>query len=86
VRITRSARGITVDGASDGRGAWLCRSESVVDDALHDGRGPDVGPIVAADCLEAAVSRRAFARAWRGDVSVAEVRAITEMCGVAIAR
>jgi predicted RNA-binding protein YlxR (DUF448 family) len=61
VRITRSARGIAVDGASDGRGAWLCRSA--------DG--------VVPECLDAAIAARAFARAWRtavGQDEYAEIR------------
>ncbi len=63
VRITRSARGVTVDGASDGRGAWLCRSA--------DG--------VATECLDAAITARAFARAWRADVAPSEYVTIREM-------
>jgi predicted RNA-binding protein YlxR (DUF448 family) len=65
VRITRSARGITIDGASDGRGAWLCRNDT-----------PDA--VVVEECLHAAIAKRAFGRAWRGDVTAEELRTITE--------
>lgn len=64
VRITASARGITVDGASDGRGAWLCRSAT-------DGRADT-------ECLDAAIDKRAFARAWRRGVTDDEQRAIRD--------
>jgi predicted RNA-binding protein YlxR (DUF448 family) len=54
VRVTSSAAGdVVVDGASMGRGAWLCRGDETV---------------VATTCLDAALAKRAFARAWRSDV------------------
>lgn len=64
VRITRSAHGIAVDGASDGRGAWLCRTAS--------------GDGVETACLDAAIAKRAFARAWKGAVTSAEMDTIRE--------
>jgi predicted RNA-binding protein YlxR (DUF448 family) len=67
VRITRSAAGIGVDGASDGRGAWVCRSS-------HSGE------LVDAACLDAAIGRRAFARAWRSEVTPDDEAAIRESC------
>jgi predicted RNA-binding protein YlxR (DUF448 family) len=68
VRLTRSDAGIVVDGPSDGRGAWLCR-------------GSDAGEIAAPACVDAALSRRAFARAWRREVGVDDERAISELVG-----
>ncbi|MFK8022524.1 MAG: YlxR family protein [Ilumatobacter sp.] len=65
VRVTRSADGIAVDGASCGRGAWLCRD---VDDART----------VVAECLDRAISRGQFARAWRGAVERHEVEALRD--------
>jgi predicted RNA-binding protein YlxR (DUF448 family) len=59
--------GIVVDGASDGRGAWVCRSSG--------GKGR-----VEAACLDAAITRRAFPRAWRVEVTPDDVRAIRECC------
>jgi predicted RNA-binding protein YlxR (DUF448 family) len=57
VRVTKSASGIVVDGASAGRGAWVCRCSSQA-------------------CVDAAISRRAFARAWRAEVTDDDERAI----------
>ncbi len=68
VRVTSSDAGIVFDGSSDGRGAWLCRAAS------GDG-------IVAAGCVDAALSRRAFARAWKRDVSASDEKAINELAG-----
>lgn len=65
VRITRSATGIAIDGASDGRGAWLCRA--------NPGEG-----LVQAACLDRAIATRNFARAWKGPVSSAEHQAIRD--------
>lgn len=67
MRVTKSAAGIVVDGASDGRGAWVCRSSG----------GP--GRVEAA-CLDAAITRRAFARAWRVEVTPDDVQAVRERC------
>jgi predicted RNA-binding protein YlxR (DUF448 family) len=54
VRVTASSAGIVVDGASNGRGAWLCR-------------GARPGDVVDRSCLDTALARRAFSRAWRVD-------------------
>jgi predicted RNA-binding protein YlxR (DUF448 family) len=59
--------GIVVDGASDGRGAWVCRSSA----------GPD---LVETQCLDAAIARRAFARAWRVEVTPDDERQIRAHC------
>jgi predicted RNA-binding protein YlxR (DUF448 family) len=56
---------LVVDGPSSGRGAWLCR----------DGRG------VRQRCLDDALARRAFSRAWRVEVDAADERAIRERIG-----
>jgi predicted RNA-binding protein YlxR (DUF448 family) len=55
VRVTATPTGVVVDGPSAGRGAWLCRST-------------EQRTLVVIGCLEAAIARRAFARAWRGPV------------------
>jgi predicted RNA-binding protein YlxR (DUF448 family) len=68
VRVTRSTAGIVVDGSSDGRGAWLCRAA-----------GTD--RIAASKCVDAALSRRAFARAWRSEVTSSDEAAINELLG-----
>ena len=65
VRLTRSAGAIAVGGPSNGRGAWLCRAVTT----------PGT---VEPNCLETALARGAFARAWRGAVSAAECEAIRE--------
>jgi predicted RNA-binding protein YlxR (DUF448 family) len=68
VRVTRSNVGVVVDGPSDGRGAWLCR-------------GSQGGEIATAGCLAAALSRRAFARAWRREVDADDEAALNELLG-----
>jgi predicted RNA-binding protein YlxR (DUF448 family) len=68
VRVTKSAAGIVVDGASNGRGAWVCRSSG--------GTGR-----IEAECLDAAITRRAFARAWRVEVTPDDELAIRAQCG-----
>jgi predicted RNA-binding protein YlxR (DUF448 family) len=65
VRVTKSASGIVVGGASAGRGAWLCRSSSQA-------------------CVDAAISRRAFARAWRVEVTGDDERAIRDGFGLSV--
>jgi predicted RNA-binding protein YlxR (DUF448 family) len=66
LRITHASEGIVVDGPSDGRGAWLCRgSDGAVD----------------AGCLDAALARRGFARAWRRVVGPDEAEAIRAVLG-----
>jgi predicted RNA-binding protein YlxR (DUF448 family) len=59
---------VAVDGPSSGRGAWLCR-------------GFEAGEIAAARCVDTALARRAFARAWRREVSADDERAISELVG-----
>lgn len=58
MRITRSPAGIVVDGASAGRGAWLCR---------------DADGGVNISCLDSAVQRGGFARAWRTTLGSADI-------------
>jgi predicted RNA-binding protein YlxR (DUF448 family) len=57
-----------VDGPSDGRGAWLCR-------------GTECGDVAAAKCVDTALSKRAFSRAWRRVVDADDERAISELLG-----
>ena len=71
MRVTKSDVGIGADGASVGRGAWLCRATTV-------------GDLVAAECLDAALSRRAFARAWKREVGVDDEQAIRERVGIPV--
>jgi predicted RNA-binding protein YlxR (DUF448 family) len=52
-----------VDGPSDGRGAWLCRD---------DGSAGAVDP----SCLDTALARRAFGRAWRVELDNDDEHAI----------
>lgn len=68
MRITSSDAGITIDGPSDGRGAWLCRATTE-------------GGVAAAECVDAALSRRAFSRAWRRDITRSDEVAISELVG-----
>jgi predicted RNA-binding protein YlxR (DUF448 family) len=68
VRVTRTDDGVVVDGPSDGRGAWLCR-------------GFGAGEIAASRCVDTALARRAFARAWRREVDADDERAISELVG-----
>jgi predicted RNA-binding protein YlxR (DUF448 family) len=68
VRVTSAGDGlVAVDGASDGRGAWLCRDGDAA--------------AVASACLESALSRRAFARAWRREITGRDQVAIRECLG-----
>ena len=53
VRLTRVDGRTTVDGVSNGRGAWLCRTDG------------DGGAIVDVQCLDQALRKRAFGKAWR---------------------
>jgi predicted RNA-binding protein YlxR (DUF448 family) len=66
VRVTRTDHGIVVGGPSDGRGAWLCR-------------GTDGRPTVA--CVDAALARHGFERAWRSGLDVVEAQTIRELAG-----
>jgi predicted RNA-binding protein YlxR (DUF448 family) len=69
VRLTRAAGRTTVDGVSNGRGAWLCR----VQDAG--------GCVVRAECLDQALRKRAFGKAWRTSIGQADEDEIRETCG-----
>jgi predicted RNA-binding protein YlxR (DUF448 family) len=60
-----SAQGCVVGGPSDGRGAWLCR-------ATDSNESLDGG------CLEQALARRAFGRAWKRTLGDAEEQALRE--------
>ena len=53
VRLTRAAGRTAVDGVSNGRGAWLCRG-------IANGES-----LVDAQCLDDALRKRAFNKAWR---------------------
>ncbi|BAN01903.1 YlxR family protein [Ilumatobacter coccineus] len=71
VRVTRSFDDdgnsiITVDGASNGRGAWLCRSS--------DG-------LVEHGCRDMAITRKQFARAWRSTLTSDDVQRIRQATG-----
>ncbi|MFN3258377.1 MAG: YlxR family protein [Ilumatobacter sp.] len=68
VRITRSADGIVVDGPSSGRGAWLCRAV--------DGSGDAELATIESSCLDEAIRRSQFARAWRTTIGRDELDAI----------
>ena len=72
VRITRAAGHIVVGGVSNGRGAWLCRSVGA--DGLD-------GSVVEASCLDDALRKRAFNKAWRTTIGSDEEREIREVCG-----
>jgi predicted RNA-binding protein YlxR (DUF448 family) len=66
VRVTSSPHGgVVVDGASDGRGAWLCRATTPI------GR-------VDAACRDQALARRAFERAWKRPLGAADQQALRE--------
>jgi predicted RNA-binding protein YlxR (DUF448 family) len=65
VRVTRSDHGFEVDGSSDGRGAWLCRTAASI-------------ALVDRTCLEQALVRRAFGRAWKRTLGEAEEQALRE--------
>ncbi len=69
VRITRVSGHIVVGGVSNGRGAWLCRAA---------GSAPSV---VESDCLDHALRKRAFDKAWRTTLGPDGEREIREMCG-----
>jgi len=68
VRVTRAAGRIDVGGASNGRGAWLCR-------------GSDGASAVELACLDAAVRRGAFAKAWRTRIGPDDEQAIRAELG-----
>jgi predicted RNA-binding protein YlxR (DUF448 family) len=60
LRIVRTPEGIVAGGPSNGRGAWLCRHDGVADPR----------------CVETAIRRRAFQRAWRSSVEAGELDAM----------
>jgi len=68
VRVTSADAGIRVDGPSDGRGAWLCRAT-------------DGATVAAARCVDAALSRGGFERAWRRVLTSADKATINELLG-----
>jgi predicted RNA-binding protein YlxR (DUF448 family) len=68
VRLTRAAGRTIVDGVSDGRGAWLCRA------------GSGQGSVVDVQCLDQALRRRAFGKAWRTSLGPADDQEIREVC------
>jgi predicted RNA-binding protein YlxR (DUF448 family) len=66
VRLTRVEGRTTVDGVSDGRGAWLCRAAG--------------GSIVDGRCLDLALRKRAFGKAWRTSLGPGDDDEIREVC------
>ena len=68
VRLTRVAGRTTVDGVSDGRGAWLCRSRTADQ------------PGVDGQCLDDALRKRAFNKAWRTTIGSDDELEIREAC------
>jgi len=68
VRITRAAGRTAVDGVSNGRGAWLCR-DTANGESLVDPK-----------CLDQAVRKRAFNKAWRTTIGSDEELEIREAC------
>jgi predicted RNA-binding protein YlxR (DUF448 family) len=68
VRLTRAADRTVVDGVSDGRGAWLCRG-------VADGES-----LVDPQCLEHALRKRAFNKAWRTTIGSDQELEIREAC------
>jgi predicted RNA-binding protein YlxR (DUF448 family) len=74
VRITRTESDVVVDGPSSGRGAWLCRNSS-------SDREKNEQRQVVGECLEAAITKRAFARAWRTDIGADDITNIRKHTG-----
>gem|GEM_PF-2572195 len=74
MRITRTGTDITVDGPSNGRGAWLCQDTSPDSDDNRERR-------IAGECLESAITKRAFARAWRTDIGTDDITNIRRLTG-----
>jgi predicted RNA-binding protein YlxR (DUF448 family) len=68
VRVTSTDDGIEVDGPSDGRGAWLCRAT-------------DGATVAAARCVDSALARGGFGRAWRRVVTSADEATLDELLG-----
>ena len=76
VRLTRAAGRTTVDGVSNGRGAWLCRSrtaDQTVDQTAE-------GSVVDGQCLDDALRKRAFNKAWRTTIGSDDELEIREAC------
>jgi predicted RNA-binding protein YlxR (DUF448 family) len=76
VRITCAAGDIVVDGPSAGRGAWICADSSIVGATTNTNNRQ-----VAGECLEAAITKRAFARAWRIDIDADDITNIRRHTG-----
>ena len=72
VRLTRAAGRTTVDGVSDGLGAWLCRSRTA--------DPPGEGSVVDGQCLADALRKRAFNKAWRTTIGSDDELEIREAC------
>jgi predicted RNA-binding protein YlxR (DUF448 family) len=68
VRVTGAGGHLAIDGASAGRGAWLCRSA-------------DGARVVELRCLDEALRRKAFGRAWRTTLRPDDEQAIREELG-----
>lgn len=68
VRITNAAGDIEIDGPSRGRGAWICADKTTERQ-------------VAGECLETAITKRAFARAWRTDIGADDITNIRRHTG-----
>ena len=68
VRVTRVAGRTTVDGVSTGRGAWLCRDRTTA------------GRVVDDRCLDDALRKRAFNKAWRTTIGPDDELDIREAC------
>lgn len=88
MRLTTSPAGIVADGPSSGRGAWLCRSDRVDANGVDTGDKGERGgtptisggtPTISGACLDAALSRRAFGRAWRRDLRPGEIEALRRL-------
>jgi uncharacterized protein len=72
VRLTRAAGRTTVGGVSNGRGAWLCRSRTADQTAERT--------VVDGKCLDDALRKRAFDKAWRTTIGSDDELEIREAC------
>ena len=72
VRLTRAAGRTTVDGVSNGRGAWLCRSRTTDPTAAQ--------AVVDGQCLDDALRKRAFNKAWRTTIGSDDELEIRDAC------
>ncbi|MDG1696147.1 MAG: YlxR family protein [Ilumatobacter sp.] len=68
MRITKAAGDIEIDGPSRGRGAWICADKTTERQ-------------VAVECLETAIAKQAFARAWRIDIGADDITNIRRHTG-----